>query len=47
MNNIRVQLITNCGMVLIYTVPSFFVAIKEAEDNGYKIVSAVQLGGVS
>ena len=43
MNNIRVQMVTNCGMVLIVTVPSFFVAINEAQEAGYKIVSAVQL----
>ena len=46
MNNIRVQMVTDCGMVLIVTVSSFFVAINEAQEAGYKIVSAVQLGGV-
>lgn len=43
MENIRVQLLTNCGIVLIVTTPSLYFAIKDAEDNGYKVVSAVQL----
>lgn len=42
----RVQMITDCGMVLVYTSESLYAAIREAQDNGYKIVSAVQLGGV-
>jgi hypothetical protein len=46
MNDIRVQMVTDCGMVLIVTVPSLYSAIKEAEEQGYKIVSAIQLGGV-
>ena len=45
MNNIRVQLVTVDGMVVVYTVPSFWVAIQQAEEAGYKILSAVQLGG--
>jgi len=44
--SVRVQLITNCGMVLLYTATTFFAAIKEANDSGYKVVSAIQLGGV-
>lgn len=46
MNNIRVQMVTDCGMVLIVTVSSLWAAVKEAEEAGYKIVSVVQLGGV-
>lgn len=46
MNNIRVQMVTDCGMVLIVTVSSLYAAVREAEGNGYKVVSAVQLGSV-
>lgn len=46
MNTLRVQMVTDCGMVLIVTVASVYAAVKEAENNGYKIVSAIQLGGL-
>ena len=46
MNNICVQMVTTDGMVVVLEAASLWSAIKEAEEAGYKILSAVQLGGV-
>ena len=46
MNNIRVQMVTTDGMVVILEAASFWAAIHDAEEAGYKILSAVQLGSV-
>lgn len=45
MNNIRVQMVTTDGMVVVVEAASLWTAIQQAEEAGYKILLAVQLGG--
>ena len=41
--DVRVQIVTSEGMVVVFTAPSIFAAIQAAEEAGYKVVAAATL----
>lgn len=41
--DVRVQIVTSEGLVVVFTAPSIFTAIQAAENAGYKVVAAATL----
>lgn len=41
--DVRVQIVTFEGIVVVFTAPSIFAAIQAAEEAGYKVVAAATL----
>jgi predicted ABC-type ATPase len=40
----KIQLITNDGMVLVFSAPSIFEAVAQAREAGFVVVAAAVIG---